>query len=571
MNQIRTCIVFFVMTCSLSLSAQVNRFDIVITEIMADPSPQVGLPNAEYIEVRNRSSAAINLAGLKLSDASSTATINVSYLLQPDSFLIICANSNVVNLSAFGKTIGVSSFPSLDNAGDQLVLTYAGKTIHAVAYTMEWYDNAVKQDGGWSLEMIDSGNPCTGAGNWKPSDHLLGGTPGKRNSVEAINTDTQPPQLVRTYSLDSLSLVAVFNEPLDSNSAVTIANFVFDNGMMVAGLKPVAPVFDKVEIRLSSPLVHSKVYSLSVENVKDCRGNLIGNFNHAKAGWFETAGTNDIIVNEILFNPKANAFDYVELLNRSEKILDASFIYIANRNTTGAVSSIKKLNEMPFAIYPGDHVVVTENRPSIQQAYLVKHPEHLLTISALPSLPDDKGTVVVLGNQGTIIDEVSYDEKWHFPLVTNAEGVSLERIDPGDLSQKADNWHSAASTSGYGTPTYQNSQLRPQEQVNATLQILPRVFSPDNDGYDDIATVFYTLNETGYVANIRIFDASGRPVRYFVKNELLGLKGSWNWNGLDEKNQRLPVGTYIIHTEIFNLQGKRKQFRNTVILARKLN
>ena len=80
----------------------------------------------------------------------------------------------------------------------------------------------------------------------------------------------------------------------------------------------------------------------------------------------------------------------------------------------------------------------------------------------------------------------------------------------------------------------------------------------------------YRLEEPGYVANVIIFDVLGRPVRYLVKNGLTGLKGSWTWDGLNDKMEKLPVGSYIIYTEFFNLQGKKKHFRNSIALARML-
>jgi hypothetical protein len=555
------------------VQAQVaNRFDIVISEVMADPTPVVGLPNAEFIEIKNISVTPYQLNGWKLSDASSTATITTNFILQPDSVALLCSNSNVTAFSVFGRTIGVSSFPSLDNDGDVLTLrSPQGKVIHALNYTLDWYQNEVKKEGGWSLEMIDTRNPCGGMTNWKASVDPNGGTPGKKNSVDGVSNDTAPPQLLRTYTLDSITLVALFNESLDSTSATALSNYSFSNNLVVSSVTPQPPLFNSAVLKLTMPLQKQTVYTLTVNNVKDCKGNIIGVYNKAKVGVAEEASRNDIVINEILFNPRPNANDYVELYNRSNKIVDANKLFIANRNSSGVLNSIKKISEIPFYIFPDDYIVVTEDAISLQHEYLVSNPQNVLLLSSLPSFPDDKGTVVVTNSQGNVVDEVAYSEKWHFALINNNEGIALERIDPNDSSQKQSNWHSAASTAGYGTPGYKNSQFKQTNSVNAMIDVSPKVFSPDNDGHDDIATINYQVSEPGYVANVTIFDANGRMVRYLVKNALLGLRGSWNWDGLNENGQKLPLGNYIVFTEIFNLHGNKKQFKNTVALARRLN
>jgi hypothetical protein len=117
------------------------------------------------------------------------------------------------------------------------------------------------------------------------------------------------------------------------------------------------------------------------------------------------------------------------------------------------------------------------------------------------------------------VDEVKYKDDWHFKLIDNAEGVSLERIDPAAASQDPGNWHSAASTAGYGTPAYKNSQYKLLNAIHAKIAIDPKCFSPDNDGHDDIAVVQYEVTEPGYVANITIYDASGRPARNWCATE----------------------------------------------------
>lgn len=562
---------FFLLFCLAAHAQVASRHDVVITEIMADPTPAVGLPNAEYIEIKNVSSSAFNLSGWRLSDASGTATVAASFTLLPDSAVVLCTNANVAAFSVFGRTIGVASFPSLDNDGDVLTLrSPQGRIIHSVTYTTDWYGNEAKKDGGWSLEMIDPKNPCGGKENWKASTNNLGGTPGKPNSVNGTVADAEPPQLKRAYAIDSATVVLVFNEPLDSASGAAVAAYSLP-GLSIVSAVAMAPAFQTVQLKLASPLQPSTVYTLTATNVTDCKGNAIGAYNKTRLGLPQAPGANDIVVNEILFNPKTPGSDYVEIYNRSKRVIDASKLYLANRSANGAVASLRKLSEEPFYLFPEDYLAATEDAAVLKQQYLVKNEDALLQLSSLPSYPDDEGTVVLIDLAGTVVDEVAYDKDWQFGLIDNPDGVALERIDPDGPSQNKSNWHSAAASVGYGTPTYKNSQYKLTEDVKATVDISPKIFSPDNDGHDDIATVAYKIDEPGYVANVFVFDASGRLVRQLVKNDLLGLKGAWTWDGLGENRNKLPVGTYVVFTEIFNLQGKKKGFKQAVTLARPLN
>ncbi|MEO7263698.1 MAG: hypothetical protein ABIW38_02245, partial [Ferruginibacter sp.] len=255
--------------------------------------------------------------------------------------------------------------------------------------------------------------------------------------------------------------------------------------------------------------------------------------------------------------------------NRSNKILTLRNIYIANRNTAGAISSIKQLSAEDYLFFPGEFLVVTASKELLLRDFIANDPDRILEISSMPSYNDDKSNVIILNEQGAIVDEVAYSEKWHFKLISNREGVSLERIEYDGVSQSEANWHSAATNVGYGTPTYKNSQYKKDAGVQGTISVTPEIISPDNDGQDDFATISYEFPEPGYVANITIFDAVGRPVRYLQRNALNGLKGYYRWDGLGEKNQRLNSGIYIIYTEVFNLAGKTKKYKNVIVLARK--
>jgi hypothetical protein len=167
------------------------------------------------------------------------------------------------------------------------------------------------------------------------------------------------------------------------------------------------------------------------------------------------------------------------------------------------------------------------------------------------------------------VDELQYNRQWHFPLLNNEDGVSLERIDYHQPTQLSSNWTSAASTLGFGTPSYQNSQYRADLQIKGDITAQPKIFSPDNDGFDDFVTIAYRLEEPGYVANVSIYDMAGRTVRSLVRNATLSNTGSFRWDGLNDVQQKLPAGHYIIVTELFNLKGRVRRFKNVVVVSRK--
>lgn len=562
---------FLILLCTPLYALAQNRYDVVIDEIMADPTPQISLPSNEWIELRNVSANPVNLQNWRIGDASGQSGPMPNFVLQPDSFVIVCTGSAVAAMQAYGRVISVTSFPSLDNDADQLYLkSNTGLTIHAVSYSVSWYQNAIKSDGGWTLEMIDTKNPCTGIANWKASTDTRGGSPGIKNSVDAVNNDQSGPSIKNSYALDNLNIIIVFNEPLDSLKGATLANYSIDGGVSIQSATSLAPAFDRVQLRLNTAIQANTVYNITANNITDCKNNAIGSANKAKVGLPVDAAANEIVINEILFDPKSGSSDYVEIFNRSNKIFDLNKIYVANRNSSGAISSTRLISPVPYYIFPGDYAVVTEDAATLALDYMVQNPDAVFVLSSLPSYPDDEGNVVVLNFQGAVVDEVKYKDDWQFALLNNDEGVSLERIDPDAESQKADNWHSAASTAGFGTPTYKNSQFKLIQSISAAIEVTPKIFSPDNDGRDDIATIQYKTTEPGFIANSSIYDANGRPVRSLVKNGTLGLQGYWVWDGLDDKRLKVPVGTYILFTEIFNLNGKKEVFKNVVVLARPL-
>jgi hypothetical protein len=545
-----------------------QQYDVIIDELFPDPNPQVGLPLLKFLELKNVSSFPINLQGWKLIDGTTTATLP-SYNLKPDSFVIVCATNSVASFASFGPTLGVANFPPMNIGGATIILkSNSNKTIHAVQYDITSYKNELKKDGGWSLEMIDTKNPCSGFDNWKASVDISGGTPGRKNSVNAINKDENAPKLLRSFAVNSNTVTLIFDKPIDSLKAATVNHYTFDNNISAVSAAAVSPFFNKIDIRINNAITSGIIYTIIVNNISDCAGNIIGFKNSTKFGIAQEADSLDLVINEILFNPLPLGTEYVEIYNRSSKVIDLSKISIANRNSSNVISNIKLLTGENVLLFPKEFMLLSTDPVAVKKQYITTNPDAFLKLASMPSFPNDKGNVIILNSQGNIVDAVKYSEKWHFPLIHNPKGVSLERIDYEAPSVET-NFHSSATSVGYGTPGYKNSQYKLNEEMRGDITVTPEIFSPDNDGIDDFVTINYSFPSAGYVANITIFDASGRPVRFLQKNSLCGIKGYYRWDGLDDKNRKLSQGIYIIHTDIFNKDGKRKVFKNTIVLARR--
>jgi hypothetical protein len=549
-----------------------QRFDVVIHELMVDPLPQVGLPNANWIELRNTSAFPINIQGYRLARSAGISGPLPAFVLLPDSMVLVCTGLAVPLLSPYGPTLSVTSFPTLPNGGDLIWLTDAsGSLMHSVQYDISWYQNTVKAEGGWTLEMIDARNPCSGSNNWRASTNPAGGTPARANSIAGNNPDNTPPQLIRAFAPNANNIVLSFNERLDSVRAIN-ATYTIGNGIGNAtSVTVLPPALTQVSISIGAPLQPGVVYSITVSGLTDCSGNTIGAQNSSRVGLASPADSLDLIVNEILFNPVPLGVDYLELYNRSNNILDAGSIFVTNRSsTTGNLGTLNRLSPTNQLIFPGEYYVLTENTTIISQQFMVQNPDFLFEATSMPSFPDDKGTAVILNNTGQIIDELSYDQRWHFALISNNEGISLERIDPDKPTNNPVNWTSAAQSAGFGTPTSQNSQFR--KNVGAptgNITINPAMFSPDNDGFEDFTFIEFQFTEPGFVANVTIYDAAGRPLRVLQRNTTIGISGTFRWDGLNDKQQRVPAGNYIIYFEAFNLRGQKQVFKKGVTVAKK--
>ncbi len=280
-------------------------------------------------------------------------------------------------------------------------------------------------------------------------------------------------------------------------------------------------------------------------------------------------GNIELIITELLFNPAPDGFDFVEIYNKGLDEIDLSQLMIGNRNSTGDPAALRRLADTPTLLSGGQYCIVTANLRWVGQHYRVAAESIACDLPSLPSWPDDEGTVLVMNSiDSSIIDELHYNKDWHFSLLSDPEGVSLERISVTGVTQDPNNWTSASASAGYATPGAENSQRRDLSSMHGEISVTPDVFTPDGDGMDDYLLVGYRIQETGAVANGTIYDASGRLVRHLVRNELLGSRGQFKWDGLDNNRKAIAAGLYVLVMDIFTDKGRKMKFKKAVVVGR---
>jgi len=305
-------------------------------------------------------------------------------------------------------------------------------------------------------------------------------------------------------------------------------------------------------------------------SVCDCVGNALAD-SYTEFGLASLPDSFDLVINEVLFDAPGDE-EFVEIFNRSDRIIElASLSLVLMDGYTGDFT--RKLYEFKwnFQLLPGQFVVITGNAPTLQQHYNCKVPAAVIEADDILNLPDKEGALALVRNSSMPVDCFFYDANYHFEPITDPEGISLERIFADYPTNDPDNWHSAAQDAGFATPGYKNSQsFLPAESPASSVWTEPEVFTPDNDGNDDVLSVLYRLEDTGALANVIIFDSRGKLVRRLANNDWLGAEGFLTWDGTNTTGALEKTGIYVIYTEILSENGAVRKYTSTCVLSKEL-
>ena len=378
--------------------------------------------------------------------------------------------------------------------------------------------------------------------------------------VGNVIIDNDPPSVFSANVSGPNLIDLTFNESV-SNSAEDINNYFLPgdgNPLIVTNNNNV------YELMFNTPFTAGANLSLEISNIEDLSSNILNDTIPVVVP--DTALEGEVLVNEILFDPFTGGSDYVELYNNSSKSIDLYNYMVANHD-----DGVDNYKDIPvnYILSPGEYALLTEDSAATAAAYTSRNSSVFIEMD-LPTFNNDSATVYVLNPDSLMLDAFSYDKNMHFELINDAEGVSLERIDQNAETNNAFNWHSAAEAIGWGTPGIENSQNYSSISSGMFFSVETPVFSPDNDGYEDVGVFSFTMENAGYVANLYIYDHHGRIVKQLLKNELLGAEGTVSWDGVINNGEKGRAGIYIVYFEVFDLQGNVSAEKKTITLTTRL-
>ncbi len=548
------------------------RYDLVFTEIMADPSPPVYLPESEYLEFTNRSSHPVCLDGWTVG-AGSRDFILEDDTVPPGGYYLVCSRSAGWLYPEGSCSPVFTSSSVLTNNGQLVVLrNTAGEIIDAVQYAASWYGDAFKSEGGWSLERVDNSFLCGGTPNWRASESVEGGTPCKPNSVAGVTSDTRPP-FARSVIFDGPGLFRIaFSEPVSGGTGEETDFPLQVSGagqVVVAGFS--GPFHDTLCLMVPDN-AGREIRVIFAGPFSDCSGNDAFPRDTFRLGTPVKAGPGDILITEVLYSPFPGCAEYVEVYNRSGKLTALNdLILVVGGTDGGGPNSGVFIAGDAILFPPGAYLVLSSGPETLPNYYDVPDEKALYRLPGMQALGNAGGTVRLMNRSGEIIDEMRYGPDDQYPMISDDHGIALERMTLDAGSGLSAPWHSASSLSGFGTPGYRNSQYLENPEATSSFSADPEVFTPDNDGNGDVAVFRFHFEKEGYVGTMRIFEASGRIVRTLGVNELLGPEGFFQWDGRNDAGQPCGIGIYLGYLEVFHPEGQKKAFRKTVVLARRRN
>ncbi|MCX7798531.1 MAG: lamin tail domain-containing protein [Melioribacter sp.] len=413
-----------------------QKYDVVINEIMYAPL----LPEPEWIEIYNRSNKSINLKGYKLGNNTSKSVITKEErLLKPQSFCVIAKDSSITLFYDQIENLLICNFPQLNNNGGVIILCDSlNRIIDSVYYKSSWGGR-----NGKTLERISPSKSSVDSTNWKTAINKKA-TPSKKNSVTPFNYDLELECYNISPSTPIIGDTTTLRFIIRNKGELVANNVIFQlfenmdcdsnknkyqllNTYSFPNLTPGDSIliFQKLlEYEIGYRCLAAKI---NFSEDEDTSNNII-NLQYSVLS--KPSKYNDVVVNEIMYAPRNDEPEWIEIFNRTDEKINV------NNWVIGDGLRVTKIISKDFYIEPNEFLVISKDSSIIN--YYISIPK--IIVCDLPSLNNSGDVLFIKDSFGKTIDSLRYYSNW-----SRVNGNSLERVDVNISSVDKNNWCSSLS------------------------------------------------------------------------------------------------------------------------------
>ena len=520
---------------------------VIVNEVMAnEPGSETTL---EWVELFNSGQTPVNLALCPLYIGGSPVSLTGS--LGAGEYLIICrrlfgGGTTPGFESVWGNNSGVWGDTSTESYPTPIVASFSlANNVDTVMLIQALIDTSM-------ITWSESGNDgCS----WERAAPTLseirqsidysGSTPAFVNSVTPVEGD---------LSLDTVTVAHISS---GAEIGLTITNLgvgsVVGRRLLICAMNPAMP--DSLGEILDSVTVPTLFGGFSTDVVREVAFTGVYKYlvaaldtdnrirNNRKSFVAPGADFPPLILTELMPDPQTPLTrEWIEIYCPLATSFNFQSWRVADAADTGLLSSGS------FSLGAGEYAVLAEDSTAFRLFYvdftgaLIQPPQWL-------SLNNDGDELQLIDAFGIPADSFAYTHSWE-------SNYSWGR--PADSS--ATEWGRSVAVGG--TPGKANDVVIEPADQKLALNIEPRAFSPDGNGFEDVTEITIEAPQaTSYT--LKIYDRDGRAVRILADHAEL-LRRAYQWDGRTDSGRELPIGIYICYFEATGVQSVKK----TVVIAR---